>query len=155
MRRKNNNFQKIYIKAVIFFFLWSSFCQSMPSLAQQAPPAPGGAITGPPAPSIPGQGLPLPSSGIPGLAAPIKASEVSPADIPRLKEMLKEGPAEKKPAEAPEKAKDVLPPAAKETPAPREKSEIEAILSGKIPQAVSTDLAQFGYDLFRTTVSTF
>lgn len=41
MRRKNNNFQKIYIKAVIFFFLWSSFCQSMPSLAQQPFPSPG------------------------------------------------------------------------------------------------------------------
>ena len=155
MRRKNNNFWKICTKAIIFFFIWSSFCQSIPSLAQQAPPAPGGAITGPPAPSIPGQGLPLPSSGMPGLAAPIKASEVSPADISRIKEMLKEGPAEKKPAEASEKAKDVPAPAVKEPLAPREKSEIEAILSGKIPQTVSTDLAQFGYDLFRTTVSTF
>ena len=161
MLRKNNNFQKIYIKAVIFFFLWSSLNPSIPSLAQQAAPAPGGtpggATAGPsaPAPPVQGQGITLPPSGIPGISVPGKAPEVSPPDIPRLKEMLKEGPAEKKPAEAPEKAKDVLPPAAKDTPAPREKSEIEAILSGKIPQAVSTDLAQFGYDLFRTTISTF
>ena len=69
--------------------------------------------------------------------------------------MLKETSPEKKSAEAPEKARDVLGPAAKEPLGPREKSEIEAILSGKIPQTVSTDLAQFGYDLFRTTVSTF
>jgi protein involved in polysaccharide export with SLBB domain len=80
---------------------------------------------------------------------------VAPADIPKIKEMLKEVPAEKKPAETPEKPKEALVPPAKEAPAAKEKSEIEAILSGKIPTTVSTDLVQFGYDLFQTTVSTF
>ncbi len=161
MRRKNNNFQKIYIKAVIFFFLWSSFCQGIPSFAQQAAPspggAPGGATAAPPTPAspVPGQGITLPPSAIPGITIPGKAPEASPADLPRLKEMLKEIPAEKRPAEFPEKPKEAPAPAAKEAPAPKEKSEIEAILSGKIPQAVSTDLVQFGYDLFRTTISTF
>ena len=37
----------------------------------------------------------------------------------------------------------------------KEQSEIEAILSGKIPATVSLDLQQFGYDLFRSSVSTF
>jgi len=38
---------------------------------------------------------------------------------------------------------------------PEEKSEIEKSLSGRIPTTVSKDLTQFGYNLFRTTVSTF
>jgi hypothetical protein len=38
---------------------------------------------------------------------------------------------------------------------PEEKSEIEEILSGRIPTIVSKDLTQFGYNIFRATVSTF
>lgn len=34
-------------------------------------------------------------------------------------------------------------------------SEIEALLSGQVPSTVSTRLKQFGYDLFKSTVSTF
>ncbi len=71
------------------------------------------------------------------------------------KEIPKEIPSEKKPPEAPEKPKEAEISPAKEVPVPKEKSEIEAILSGKIPSTVSTDLVQFGYDLFRATVSTF
>jgi hypothetical protein len=36
-----------------------------------------------------------------------------------------------------------------------EASVVELLLSGRTPQEVSTDLSQFGYDVFRGTVSTF
>ena len=70
----------------------------------------------------------------------------APAEIP------KEIPAEKaleEEVEEPEaKPKEELVPA-------KEKSQIEISLSGRISTTVSKDLTQFGYNLFRATVSTF
>ena len=147
-----------FAKIIIFFFLWSSVSPSIPSLAQQWPPPVGGVsgLTSTP-PSVPS------TSG--------KIPELSPSEILKLQEILKEAPPEKLQeilkGVSPEKLREMIkgtPPeipkeeAPKTVPAPsapKEKSEIEAILSGKIPSTVSVDLAQFGYELFRATVSTF
>ena len=154
----NKNFLGFFAKIIIFFFLWSSLSPSIPSLAQQWPPPVGGVsgLTSTP-PSVPS------TSG--------KIPELSPSEILKLQEILKEAPPEKLQeilkGVSPEKLREMIkgtPPeipkeeAPKTVPAPsapKEKSEIEAILSGKIPSTVSVDLAQFGYELFRATVSTF
>ena len=154
----DKNFLGFFAKIIIFFFLWSSVSPSIPSLAQQWPPPVGGVsgLTSTP-PSVPS------TSG--------KIPELSPSEILKLQEILKEAPPEKLQeilkGVSPEKLREMIkgtPPeipkeeAPKTVPAPsapKEKSEIEAILSGKIPSTVSVDLAQFGYELFRATVSTF
>jgi hypothetical protein len=159
MAEKNRGILKTSSKIILFFFIWSSFCQSIPALGQQppAPGAPSGETAAAPslpsiAPSNPleGQPTPLPATSVPG-----KIPEIPPSLIPKLKESLQGLPPGEKPPEFPEKQKAVEGAPAKEIPAPREKSEIEAILSGKISPTVSTDLTQFGYELFQTTVSTF
>ena len=154
----DKNFLGFFAKIIIFYFLWSSVSPSIPSLAQQWPPPVGGVsgLTSTP-PSVPS------TSG--------KIPELSPSEILKLQEILKEAPPEKLQeilkGVSPEKLREMIkgtPPeipkeeAPKTVPAPsapKEKSEIEAILSGKIPSTVSVDLAQFGYELFRATVSTF
>ena len=154
----DKNFLGFFAKIIIFFFLWSSVSPSIPSLAQQWPPPVGGVSgltsTPPPVPSTSG-----------------KIPELSPSEILKLQEILKEAPPEKLQeilkGVSPEKLREMIKGALPEIPkeeapktapapsAPKEKSEIEAILSGKIPSTVSVDLAQFGYELFRATVSTF
>ncbi len=62
MRRINNHFQKSWIKVLIFFFLWSSFCQSVPSSAQQP--------STPPAQQL----FPSPGMGLPQQAGPTAPS---------------------------------------------------------------------------------
>jgi polysaccharide export outer membrane protein len=86
---------------------------------------------------------------------PGKVPEIPPSLIPKLKEATQGLPPGEKPSEVSEKQKATEGAPGKEIPAPKERSEIEAILSGKISPTVSTDLTQFGYGLFRTTVSTF
>ena len=81
--------------------------------------------------------------------------------IQKAREMLKKGAPAEIPKEIPaEKAleEEVEEPEAKpkeEVVLPKEKSEIEISLSGRISTTVSKDLTQFGYNLFRATVSTF
>ena len=118
------------------FFLWISIYPSI-SYAQQPSATQGGSAAGPASPAPPSITLP---------------EKITPSEIQKLI------PPEKKPAEVPEKPKEAEALPTKEPPVKpphKEKSEIEAILSGQIPVTVSTDLTQFGYDLFRTTVSTF
>lgn len=155
-----NNFLKFFAKFTVIFFLWSSLSQTIQSLAQQPSPPPGGAsgpsLLQPITPSVPGQTPSIPSAAPPGVPVPGKIPELPPSVIPKPKEVPKKLPAEKKPPETPEKPEEAEAiPGKKEVPVPKEKSEIEAILSGQIPLTVSTDLTQFGYDLFKTTVSTF
>ena len=106
--------------------------------------------------------------------SPASSTTLTMEQIKKAKEMLKEGippglpkeiPGEKSLAgegeEEPEKDKEKLKeedleakPRQKVTP-PEGKSEIEKSLSGRISTTVSKDLTQFGYNLFRATVSTF
>ena len=102
--------------------------------------------------------------------SPLHAQEAappSPEQIEKARELLRQGA-------SPEVVKEklALPETLEEKPAPPElptekpitpeeaispkgKSEIEINLSGRIPTAVSTDLTQFGYELFRAAISTF
>ena len=81
--------------------------------------------------------------------------------IQKAREMLKKGVPAEIPKEIPtEKAlkEEVEEPEAKpkeEVVPAKEKSQIEISLSGRISTTISTDLTQFGYELFRTAVSTF
>ena len=81
--------------------------------------------------------------------------------IQKAREMLKKGAPAEIPKEIPaEKAleEEVEEPEAKpkeELVPAKEKSQIEISLSGRISTTVSKDLTQFGYNLFRATVSTF
>jgi len=98
------------------------------------------------------------------------AAQPSPEQVQKAREMLQEGASPEairekfSPAEQPvppdalaeeiEKEKVELRPAEGAIPGKGE-SEIEISLSGRIPTTVSKDLTQFGYNLFRATVSTF
>lgn len=153
----------LFAKIGLFFFLFSLLVLRFPASAQQSMSIPGIPSEGPPAASgrpgassVPQIGLSAPISGLPpGSALPGKAPGSLPPEIPRGKEEIKELLKGKKPAEALEQPQKPEGIPAKESPPGKEKSEIESILSGKTPSTVSTDLTQFGYDLFRSTVSTF
>jgi len=98
------------------------------------------------------------------------AAQPSPEQVQKAREILQEGASPEairekfSPAEQPvppdalaeeiEKEKVELRPAEGAIPGKGE-SEIEISLSGRIPTTVSKDLTQFGYNLFRATVSTF
>ncbi len=84
----------------------------------------------------------------------MKTAETLPPDVLKQKDQIKELLKGKKTTD-PEHPKPPEGPPAKEPSHGKETSEIEAVLSGKIPSTVSTELSQFGYELFRTTVSTF
>ena len=94
-------------------------------------------------------------------APPTPTITPTPEQIQKAREMLKKGAPAEIPKEIPaEKAleEEVEEPEAKpkqEVVPPKEKSQIEISLSGRISTTVSTDLTQFGYNLFRATVSTF
>ena len=80
-------------------------------------------------------------------------SEV-PEEIPGEKSLAKEGEEPDKDKEK-LKEKDLEAKPRKEVVPSKGKSEIEKSLSGRISTTVSKDLTQFGYNLFRDTVSTF
>lgn len=104
-----------------------------------------------------------------GEAPPPSIQDLSPAQIQKAREMLGEGapyevpkgiPAEKgfeEEIKEPEKVKEeeIEEKPGVEVAPPEERSQIEISLSGRIPTTVSKDLTQFGYKLFRATVSTF
>ena len=154
---------KFFVKIALLAFLFSLLILKFSASAQQSTGIPGMPSEGPPASSgRPGAAsspkldlsAPLPALP-PGFTLPGKTLESLPAEFPKGKEEIKELLKGKKPGEVSEQLKKPEGPPAKEIPVAKEKSEIEAILSGKIPLTVSTDLTQFGYDLFRSTVSTF
>ena len=85
---------------------------------------------------------------------------VVPEKVPSnlLKELLDKAPATKRLQEEVEvepREEEIEAKPKEEVVPTREKSEIEDGLSGRISTTISTDLTQFGYNLFRTAVSTF
>ncbi len=85
---------------------------------------------------------------------------VVPEKVPSnlLKELLDKAPATKRLQEKVEvepREEEIEAKPKEEVVPTREKSEIEKGLSGRISTTISTDLTQFGYNLFRTAVSTF
>jgi len=97
------------------------------------------------------------------LSQPLSQQEepsVVPEKVPSnlLKEFLDKAPATKRLQEEVEvepREEEIEAKPKQEVVPAREKSEIENSLSGRISTAISTDLTQFGYNLFRTAVSTF
>ena len=92
------------------------------------------------------EGVPPSPGKIPTAEQIQKAEEMLEKGAPL--EMPREIPAEPEEEEVEAKPKEEVVPT-------RERSEIEISLSGRIPTTVSTDLTQFGYELFRAAVSTF
>jgi len=77
----------------------------------------------------------------------IAPSQITEEEVPFTERKEEEPAIPEKPEEKPRIPKREKP--------PEEKSEIEISLSGRIPTTISKELTQFGYKLFRTTVSTF
>ncbi|MBW2078673.1 MAG: hypothetical protein JRI71_14230, partial [Deltaproteobacteria bacterium] len=77
----------------------------------------------------------------------IASSQITEEEVPFTERKEEEPAIPEKPEEKPRIPKREKP--------PEEKSEIEISLSGRIPNTISKELTQFGYKLFRTTVSTF
>jgi len=77
----------------------------------------------------------------------IAPSQITEEEVPFTERKEEEPAIPEKPEEKPRIPKREKP--------PEEKSEIEISLSGRIPTTISKELIQFGYKLFRTTVSTF
>lgn len=137
LRRKTKN---IAIICVALLFCWSvlSSVSNLVFAQESGPPSPPSFPTmpvtatpsGPSAPPVATPDLPL---------APAAPKEILPEEKALIEAEIPKEPEAKPKGEAP----------------PEKVSPIEAMLSGQVPSTVSTRLKQFGYDLFRTTVSTF
>lgn len=86
---------------------------------------------------------PLPVQSIPIQANPLPTNIQQKTQLPSV------------PSVTHREQKKVLTPAIKDHPSEAGRSSIEQYVSGKIPQKVSTNLKQFGYDLFKRPSSTF
>ena len=129
------------------FFLWGLPClQAQESLSPPIPVQAQQGVT----PSSPTTRLPTPSDA--PVDSPVLSKEFS--EKVKGEGILKEKSEQSPDADAESGEEGEVEPK-KETSAMKEMSEIELSLSGNVSSTISTNLSQFGYDIFRTKVSTF